>query len=32
MKKYNPNYEDKIKIIDDALSKIEKAPTYNISI
>ena len=32
MKKYNPNYEDKIKIIDNALSKIEKAPTYNISI
>ena len=32
MKKYNPNYENKIKIIDDALSRIERAPTYNISI
>ena len=32
MKKYNPNYESKIKIIDDALSRIERAPTYNISI
>ena len=30
MKKYNPNYETKMKIIDDALSQIEEQPVFNI--
>ena len=30
MKKYNPNYENKIKVIDDTLSRIEKTSSYNI--
>ena len=30
MKKYNPNYEHKIKIIDEALSKVDETPTFNI--
>ena len=30
MKKYNPNYENKIKIIDDALSKVDETQNFNI--
>ena len=31
MKKYNPNYEQKIKIIDEAISKVDETPFFNIS-
>ena len=30
LKKYNPNYEHKIKIIDEALSKVDETPSFNI--
>ena len=30
MKKYNKNYEQKIKIIDEAISRVDETPTFNI--